>query len=172
MRRLLLTLLLFVFATPALAADWTVGPAPSDDPAMQAATVVNEDGHALYLWSRAGDHRYQLFAELHLGRGEKFGEKMPTYRIDGGDPVDTDVVRQQGDALGSLWGHVGGDTAFWQAWTSIQQSILPSDSFARWLGGREIEFTYQAPDGTGKTTRFPLSGLAAAVHGATGLQTP
>jgi hypothetical protein len=168
----LLALVLFLLASPAFAADWTVGPAPSDDPAMKAATVMNADGHALYLWSREGDHRYQLFAELHLGRGEKFGDRMPIYRIDGGEPVDTDVIRQQGDALGALWGNVAADTAFWQAWTSIQQSILPSDSLARWFTGKEIEFTYQAPDGTSRTTRFSLAGAAAAVHGATGLKTP
>jgi hypothetical protein len=168
----LLALVLFLLAAPAFAADWTVGPAPSDDPAMKAATVMNEQGHALFLWSRQIDQRYQLFAELHLGRGAAFGEKMPTYRIDGGEPVDTEVVRQQGDALGALWGHVGGDTAFWLAWTSIQQAILPSDGFARWLGGQEIEFAYQGPDGATRTTSFSLAGAAAAIHGATGLQTP
>lgn len=161
-----------LLATPAVAADWTVGPAPSEDPSMVAATVMNADGHALFLWSREGDHRYQLFAELHLGRGEKFGPTMPTYRIDGGDVVDTEVVRQEGEELGALWGHVGEDTAFWLAWTSVQKTILPSDAFARWLGGREIAFSYRTPDGTGKTTRFSLAGAAAAVHGATGLQTP
>ena len=168
----LLALVFFLLASPALAADWTVGPAPSDDPAMKAATVMNADGDALFLWNREVDRRYQLFVELHLGRGQTFGEKMPTYRIDGGDAVDTDVVRQEGEALGALWGHVGGDTAFWLAWTSIQESILPSDSFAHWLSGKEIEISYQTPDGTGKTTRFSLGGIAAAVHGATGLQTP
>ena len=168
---ILLAALLLV-ASPALAADWIVGPAPSDDPSMMAATVTNDDGHALYLWSRHIDSRYQLFAELHLGRGETFGDTMPTYRIDGGDLVDTDVVRQQGESLGALWGHVGGDTAFWLAWTSIQQTILPSDRFAQWLTGKEIEFSYESPDGTGKTTRFTLAGAAAAVRGATGLQTP
>jgi len=167
-----LALVILFLAWPALAADWTVGPAPSDDPAMMAATVMNADGHALFLWSREGDHRYQLFAELHLGRGEAFGETMPTYRIDGGATVDTEVVRQEGEALGALWGHVGEDTAFWLAWTSIQKTILPSDDFARWLAGHEIEFSYQAPDGTAKTTRFSLTAAAAAVHGATGLQTP
>src|SRR4030095_6747525 len=100
-------LAVFLLASPALAADWTVGPAPSDDPAMMAATVMNEDGHALFLWGREGDHRYQLFAELHLGRGEAFGEKMPTYRIDGGETVDTEVIRQEGEALGDLWGPGG-----------------------------------------------------------------
>ena len=170
MRRL--SVVLFLLVSPAFAADWTVGPAPSDDPSMMAATVTNEDGHALFLWSREIDHRYQLFAELHLGRGEAFSGKMPIYRIDGGEAVDTEVVRQEGEALGALWGHVGGDTAFWLAWTSIQKSILPSDTLARWFAGHEIEFTYRARDGTGKTTRFSLAGAAAAVHGATGLQTP
>jgi hypothetical protein len=168
----LLALVFSLLASPAFADDWTVGPAPSDDPAMKAATVMNADGDALFLWSRDVDRRYQLFVEFHLGRGQTFGEKMPTYRIDGGEAVDTDVVRQEGEALGALWGHVGGDTAFWLAWTSIQESILPSDSFARWLGGKEIVISYQAPDGTGKMTRFSLAGAAAAVHGATGLQTP
>ena len=168
----LLALVFSLLASPAIADDWTVGPAPSDDPAMKAATVMNADGDALFLWSREGDHRYQLFVEFHLGRGQAFAEKMPTYRIDGGEAVDTDVVRQEGEALGALWGHVGGDTAFWLAWTSIQDSILPSDSFARWLTGKEIEISYQAPDGTGNTARFSLGGIADAVHGATGLQTP
>ena len=170
--RILLLALLLLSSSAALAAEWTVGPAPSDDPAMQAASVMNEDGHILFLWGREGDHRYQLFAELHLGHGENFGERMPAYSIDGGEPVDTEVVRQEGEALGALWGHVGEDTAFWLAWTSIQKSILPSDSFARWLTGREIEFRYQARDGTSKTTRFSLAGAAKAVQGATGLQTP
>jgi hypothetical protein len=172
MRLLALVLIPFLLASPALAADWIVGPAPSDDPAMTAATVMNEDGHTLFLWSREADHRYQLFVELHLARGETFGEKMPTYRIDGGEPVDTEVVRQEGEAFGSLWGHVAGDTAFWLAWTSIQNAILPSDRFAQWLQGKEIEVTYEGADGTSRMTRFPLAGAAVALHGATGLETP
>ncbi len=172
MRLLALVLVILLLAAPALAADWTVGPAPSDDPAMLAATVMNEDGHTLFLWGRQADARYQLFVEMHLGRGETFGEKMPTYRIDGGEPIETDVVRQQGEAFGSLWGHVAGDTAFWLVWTSIQNAILPSDRFARWLTGKEIEFTYEGPDGNSRTTRFSLAGAADAVRGATGLETP
>jgi len=170
MRLLLLALLLI--ASPAFAAEWTVGPAPSDDASMKAATVMNEDGHALYLWSREIDHRYQLFVELHLGHAKAFGDKMPTYRIDDGEPIDTDVIRQEGDALGALWGHVGGDTAFWLAWTSIQKTILPSDKFAQWLSGKEIEFTYKGSDGDTLSTRFSLSGAAAAVRSATGFTTP
>jgi hypothetical protein len=167
----ILALLLTLFVSPAFAADWSVGPAPSDDPSMTAAAVRNEDGHVLFLWGREADHRYQVFAELHLPRGESFGTAMPRYRINGGETVQTDIVRQQGEELGALWGHVGRDAAFWMVWTSIQKTILPSDTFAAWLTGKEIEITYTAADGTDKTTRFPLAGAADAVRTATGLET-
>jgi hypothetical protein len=167
-----LAFVLMLLASPAFAADWSVGPAPSDDPAMTAATVRSEDGHVLFLWGREADHRYQVFAELHLPRGQTFGAAMPRYRINGGDTVETDTVRQQGEELGALWGHVGRQAAFWMVWTSIQKAILPSDAFAAWFTGREIEVTYRAADGTDKTTRFSLTGAAEAVRSATGLETP
>jgi hypothetical protein len=164
--------LMMLLTSPAFAADWSVGPAPSDDPSMTAATVRNKDGHVLFLWGREADGRYQVFAELHLRRGESFGTAMPRYRINGGETVETDTVRQQGEELGALWGHVGREVAFWMVWTSIQKAILPSDTFAAWLTGRQIEITYMAADGTDKTTRFSLTGAADAVSTATGLETP
>jgi hypothetical protein len=168
----MLALLLMLLASPARAAEWSVGPAPSDDPGMTAAAVRNEDGHVLYVWSREADRRYQVFAELHLPPGETFGAAMPEYRINGGESVDTEQVRQEGEALGALWGHVGREAAFWMVWTSIQEAILPSDAFADWFTGREIEIAYTSADGTEKTARFSLAGAAAAVHAATGLETP
>jgi hypothetical protein len=165
-------ILLLLSWSPALAADWSVGPAPSDDPSMTAATVRNEDGHVLFLWGREADGRHQVFAELHLRRGEAFGTVMPRYRINGGETVETDTVRQQGEDLGALWGHVGREAAFWMVWTSIQKAILPSDTFAAWFTGNEIEITYTAADGTDKSTRFSLTGAGDAVRTATGLETP
>lgn len=164
--------LMMLLTSPAFAADWSVGPAPSDDPSMTAAAVRNEDGHVLFLWGREADHRFQVFAELHLRRGESFGAAMPSYRINGGETVETDTVRQQGEALGALWGHVSQSAAFWMVWTSIQKAILPSDAFAAWFAGTEIEVSYTAADGTDKTTRFSLTGAADAVRTATGLETP
>ena len=171
MRTITFVLILLSWSA-ALAADWSVAPAPSDDPTMTAATVRNEDGHVLLLWGREADGRYQVFAELHLGRGESFGTAMPRYRINGGETVETDTVRQQGEELGALWGNVSKDAAFWMVWTSIQKAILPSDAFASWLTGKEIEIAYTAGDGTDKTTRFSLGGVADAVRTATGLETP
>lgn len=168
----LLAVLLMLLAFPAQAAEWSVGAAPSDDPGMTAAAVRNESGHVLYLWSREAERRYQVFAELHLAPGEAFGAAMPHYRINGGESVDTEAVRQEGEAFGALWGHVGREAAFWMVWTSIQRTILPSDAFADWFTGREIEIAYTAADGTDKTTRFSLDGIATAVQTATGLETP
>lgn len=172
MRIIIALLLTLLLALPAHAGDWTVGPAPSDDPAMTAATVLNDDGHALFLWSRSFDDRHQLFAELHLARGESFSGVMPTYRVDGGDPVDTDTVRQEGESLGAMWGNARDGVAFWLAWTSIQPVILPSDRLADWFKGRELEIAWHGADGTPKATRFPLAGIAEALHRATQLETP
>jgi len=167
----ILAFILCLLVTPAAATDWTTGPAPSDDPTMQAATVVNGDGHTLYLWARHADARYQVFAELHLGRGEAFAGTPPTYRIDGGKTIDTKDIGDQGEELGALWAHVGKDAAFWLVWTSIQDSILPSDALHDWFAGKEIEIAYKAADGTSKTTTFSLTGSASALHDATGLDT-
>jgi hypothetical protein len=163
-------LVLSLMTAPARAAEWAVGPAPSDDPELMAATVMNDDGHALFLWARHIDSRYQVFAELHLGRGAAFGTTMPSYRIDGGDVVDTDAIRQEGDAVGAVWGHVGQAAAFWLAWTSIQDVVLPGDQLHRWFEGQEIEISYKAADGSAQSTRFTLSGAKAAILQATGLK--
>jgi hypothetical protein len=165
-------LLMLLLAWPARADDWSLGTAPSDDAALPAAVVRNADGDMLFLWGREAGDRYQLFAELHLGGGRTFGTVMPRYRIDGGETVETETVRQEGEALGALWGHVGTTAAFWLAWTSITDAILPSDQLADWFTGKEIEIAYTAADGTDRITRFPLAGAAAAVRAATGLETP
>jgi hypothetical protein len=170
--RVLATIFLLLASIPARAAEWTVGPAPSDDPTLTAAIAHNAEGQVLLLWGREDEHRYQVFAELHLRRGERFGDDMPRYRIDGGEVVETETVRQEGEELGALWGHVGRDVAFWMVWTSFQATILPSDDFAHWFTGREIEIGYTASDGSDRVARFSLDGAAAAVHAATGLEMP
>jgi hypothetical protein len=163
-------LVLSLMTAPARAAEWAVGPAPSDDPELMAATVMNDEGHTLFLWARYIDSRYQVFAELHLGRGASFGTTMPSYRIDGGETVDTDAIRQEGDTVNAVWGHVGQTAAFWLLWTSIQNAVLPGDRLHQWFDGREIEISYKIPDGSTHSTRFTLSGAKAAILQATGLK--
>ncbi|MEX0697070.1 MAG: hypothetical protein WEB85_14055 [Dongiaceae bacterium] len=165
-----LAVLLTLFATPVAAADWEVGPAPSDYPDLSAATVIGEGGHRLFLWAKHVDGRYQVFAELHLAAGTAFAGAMPTYRIDGGDAVDTDAIRRAGEAEDALWGFVGDAVALWLLWSSDADLARRGDSLWPWLTGRELQVSFAAADGTRRTVAFSLDGSSEAILVAAGLR--
>ena len=160
-----------LLARPVAAEDWHVEPAPSDDPGMTAATVRNAEGAVLYLWSRHTAGRYQVFAEFHLAEGQAFGGKMPIYRIDSGKPIDTEMMRREGDDVGTVWGYVGDTAALWLVWTSIQDKVLPSDRLHDWFTGGELIIYYIDSAGAERTARFALSGSEPAILAATDLRT-
>ncbi|MGH6933768.1 MAG: hypothetical protein ACREEE_15200 [Dongiaceae bacterium] len=171
MRVLVIVLAAICFAaSPAFAEDWHVGAAPSDDPEMPAATISNEDGAVLYMWSRHVDNRFQVFAEFHLAEGQSFGDDMPLYWIDGSPPVDTDEIRREGDEAGTVWGHVGDTVALWLVWTSIQDKVLPSDRLHDWFTGQELVISYKDAEGNAHTARFALAGSKPAILAATELK--
>lgn len=155
-------------ASAAAAEAWTVGPAPSDDPTMRAAMVTNDAGASLYIWSRHDGERFQIFAELHPGPAHKFGRAMPRYRVDAGDEIDTEKIRQDGEALNSLWGYIGPTSAIWLIWTSFQDEILSGDRLHEWFAGREVVISWRTPDGDIDSTRFSLDGAQAAILDASG----
>jgi hypothetical protein len=157
-----------IISTTAAAAEWTVGPAPSDDPGMQAAMVTNDTGDTLYIWSRRADERFQIFAEVHPGAGHHFGTDMPRYRIDDGDEIDTERIRQDGEDLNALWGYIGPTSAIWLVWTSIQDEVLSGDRLHEWFGGSELIITWRTPAGDPQEARFTLTGAEAAILQATG----
>jgi hypothetical protein len=159
-----------LLALPARAEDWHVGPAPSDDADMRAATIGNEDGAVLYLWSLHTAGRFQVFAEFHLPRDQSFGDQMPVYRIDDGAEIDTSEIRHEGDDVGAVWGYVGDTAAFWLVWTSIQDTVLPSDRLHEWFTGRELVIDYTDAGGTIHSARFALSGSEPAILAATDLK--
>lgn len=161
---------LCLIALPALAEDWHVGPAPSDDPDMRAATIRNDDGAVLYLWSLHTGGRFQVFAEIHLAKDQSFGDQMPVYRIDDGAEIDTNEIRHEGDDVGAVWGYVGNTAAFWLVWTSIQDKVLMSDRLHEWFTGRELVIDYTDAAGTAQTSRFALSGSKPAILAATDLK--
>lgn len=172
MKRLLtLAGLALLLGAPAQAEPWSVGIAPSDKP-FPAAVVTNDEGHVLYLWSNRMDGLHQIFAELHLSDGGRLAEVMPRYRIDGGMPQDTEVIRQAGDERGVLWGHVSPRAAFWLVWASEQPLIEPDDPVRAWLEGKELEVAYRTEDGAEHLTQFTLEGFADAVAQATGIPAP
>ena len=166
----LLASLALALSLPAAAAAeaWRVGPAPSDHTDLKAATVVNDEGHTLYLWELVDENRSQIYCEMHLAEGMRFADAMPVYRIDDGKPVDTAAIRDAGEALDALWAHVGDTVAFWLLSPIPSRDGAEHDALAPWLNGREVEVSFRTADGVEKTTRFSLEGSAEAIRGATG----
>jgi len=156
---------------PAAASEqgWTVAPAPSDHPDLRAATVANADGHRLYVWELIDEESSQIYCEMHLAKGLRFADAMPTYSIDGGAPVDTADIRDAGEAQNALWGHVGESVAFWLLSPPRGSAGGADDPLAPWLGGREVEISFHTADGHEQTTRFSLDGSAEAIRNATGI---
>jgi hypothetical protein len=158
-------------AQPARAQDWYVGPAPSEFAELQAASVANGDGHRLYVWPNHSEGRYRVVAELHLADGAEIGA-MPRYRIDGGDEIDTEAIRAEGERNNAMWGFAGGSVAFWLVWSSDTATVAADDGLRAWLTGREIEIAYQTADGFEHVTVVLLAGAGPAIRGVAGLRGP
>jgi hypothetical protein len=158
-----------VTAGAAQAAEWTVGPAPSDFPDLEAAQVTNEAGDTLYVWAKHRDDLFQVFAEVHLARGV-FAGAMPAYSIDGGTVVDTEAIRREGETRMSLTGHTRENISIWLAWMSADDLIRRDEPLHDWLTGEELALSYRALDGDIETARFPLAGAAAAIPEAVGVK--
>jgi hypothetical protein len=165
----LLAALVCVAGLSARADDWSVGPAPGGDSQGKAATITNAGGETLYIWAKHLQDRSLVFAELHLGEGDEFAGRMPSYRIDSDEPVDTELVRREGEKQGSLWGFVAGRASFWLLWSSNQETVNSGDHLAKWMGGKTLRITYQDADGSQKIAAFDLVGARGAIEGATGL---
>ena len=154
---------------PALGDGWTVGPAPGGDSDSKAATIANAVGETLFIWAKHLDDRSLIFAELHLGEGDEFAGRMPSYRIDAGEPVDTELVRREGEKQGSLWGFVAGRACFWLIWSSNQETVDAADHLAKWMLGKSLSVKYLDADGSQKTAEFDLSGAKGPIEQATGV---
>ena len=121
---------------PALADEWTVGTRARRRFRGKAAATTNADGEMLFIWAKHLEDRSLIFAELHLEEGDEFAGRMPSYRIDGGEPIDTELVRREGEKQGSLWGFVAGRACFWLIWSSNQQPSIPATTWPNGCGAR------------------------------------
>jgi hypothetical protein len=164
--------LLGPLATPAQAQDWAIVDTPGGGDQSKAAETINADGHKLYIWAKHLEDRSLVFAEVHLENGDEFGGRMPVYSIDGGDPVDTELVRREGEKQGSLWGFVAGKACFWLIWSSNRQTVEVSDHLAKWMNGKSLKVTYLATDGSKKDIEFSLNGSLTTIQQATGVTLP
>jgi len=166
--------LLFLQALPGPAAraetGWTLVASPSGS--GQAAMITNAEGHYLYVWAKHLPDRSLVFAEIHLENGEEFGGRMPVYSIDGGEPIDTELVRREGEKQGSLWGFVAGRACFWLLWSSNHPVVDPGDHLAKWMTGKMLKVTFQAADGDQKATEFSLAGARTSIEQATMVSMP
>ncbi len=163
--KLSIAAVLVLLASGAWAEEWSVLPAPSDFPELEAASIGNAEGDRLYLWPHHGAGIFIVVAELHLANAAFAA--MPRYRIDGADSVDTEQIRLAGERQSSLWGHSSGAAAFWRVWASHEPSVAADELFHRWFTGRVIEFEFAATDGTRRTASFSLGGAGAAILAAT-----
>lgn len=161
--------LLCLLWRPVFADGWTVGPAPGGDSQGKAAMTTNADGETLFIWAKHLEDRSLVFAEMHLGEGDEFAGRMPSYRIDSGEPIDTELVRREGEKQGSLWGFVAGRACFWLLWSSNQETVDSGDHLAKWMVGKTLRITYQDADGSQKIAEFGLDGARAAIEQATGV---
>lgn len=166
-----LALLLAVSLAPALASaeGWSVIPAPSDDEPFDAASVTNDAGDNLIVWSRNVDGHVQVFAELHPAQGVTLAKAMPVYRIDDGTPIDTDDIRARGDSNNAMWGLTNERTSFWLLLDSTSPVVKATDALHPWLVGQELHLTVMTRDGSMREMLFPLTGSAAAIRKATGV---
>jgi hypothetical protein len=157
--------LLCLWSLPGLADEWVVGTAPGSN--AKAAETTNVDGHQLFIWAKHLEDRSLIFAELQLRDGDGFGGRMPVYRINDGKPIDTELIRREGEKQGSLWGFVAGPSCFWLIWSSNRQTVEPGDHLAQWMNGTTLKVNYQGTDGSQRSTRFNLDGARAAIEQAT-----
>jgi hypothetical protein len=130
---------------------------------------VSEAGDSLLVWSRSTPDGIQVFAELHPAEGVAFAKIMPVYRVDGDEPVDTDVIRFKGEEKNALWGMVREHVTFWLLWQSADPVAKSGDALHRWLEGRELEVSIPPADGSTRIMRFSLAGSSAAIRKATGV---
>ena len=154
------------------AQDWSVVDTPGVGDQGKAAETVNADGQKLFIWSKHLQDRSLVFAEVHLEDGGEFAGRMPVYRIDGGDAVDTELVRREGEKQGSLWGFVTSKACFWLIWSSNAATVDSTDHLAKWMNGKTLKVTYLAADGSKKDIEFSLSGSLSTIQQATGLTAP
>jgi hypothetical protein len=165
-----LALLLAVPSTPTLAAEgWTVVAAPSDDEPFDAASITNDAGDNLIVWSRNVGGHLQVFAELHPAQGVTLAKAMPVYRIDDGPSIDTDDIRARGDSQNAMWGLTTDRSSFWLLWESKEPIVKREDSFHPWLVGQMLHLSVMTHDGSMREMSFPLTGSAAAIRKATGV---
>jgi hypothetical protein len=148
---------------------WEVVPAPTDGPPFPAASVANDDGYRLYLWSRSDERGRQVFAELHAPADVALAGTMPVWQIDDEPAMDSDEIRLAGESQGLLWGFATERVAIWMIWLG-QGDVPESDPAHDWFHGETLSVTVELAAGEKRAVEFPLTGARAAIEEAVELR--
>lgn len=144
---------------------WEVVPAPTDGPPFPAASVANDDGYRLYLWSRSDERGRQVFAELHAPADVALAGTMPVWQIDDEPAMDSDEIRLAGESQGLLWGFATERVAIWMIWLG-QGDVPESDPAHDWFHGETLSVTVELAAGEKRTVEFPVTGARTAIEEA------
>lgn len=166
MKAFILTAALITMTSPLHAVDeaWRVIPAPKGGGTKWLGEVKTHAGHTLILRRKIARAGYEVFAELHLPKGEKFADRMPKVQIDTQSVEDTAVIKLAGDNLNLRWGFIENNVATWRVWQSPRTELTADDALAPWREGTRLRIRYATQDNRSRSADFTLSGSSHAIE--------
>lgn len=166
MKAFVLVAILLTIAPLSVAEDeaWHVVPAPKGSGAKWFAEVKTHAGHKLILRRKIARAGYEVFAELHLPKGEKFADRMPKVQVDTMAVDDTAFIKLAGDNLNMRWGFIENNVATWRVWQSPRTELTADDALAPWREGTRLKIHYSTHDKRKRNAEFTLSGSSQAIE--------
>lgn len=165
MKSSMVALSLFLAASHLFAAEeeWRVVPAAKGSGTKWLAEVKTQAGHKLILRRKIARAGYEVFAELHLPKGQQFADSMPKVQIDN-DPIDdTAVTKLAGDNLGLRWGFIESNVAVWRVWQAPRMELTAGDALEPWREGTRLQIRYATKTSRNHSAEFSLNGSDRAI---------
>lgn len=160
-----LALSLFLFGSQLFAAEdqWRVVPAPKGSGTKWFAEIKTQAGHKLILKRKIARAGYEVFAELHLPKGQQFAGSMPKVQIDKDRVEDTSVIKLAGDNLGLRWGFIEDNVAVWRIWQAPRMELTAGDALEAWREGTRLQIQYATKTSRSHRADFSLNGSDQAI---------
>jgi hypothetical protein len=153
-------------AAPVHAGSWQTVDAPHSMGTKWIAAVDNENGDSLRVFRKIARAGYEAYAELTLGANQRFGDLMPSYRIDQGPIEDTTVLKIAGQNMGAKWAYTDGNRAVWRIWQGTDTAIEDNPMLRPWIKGNHVAVHYVDATGKSRSAEFSLKGSGQAISEA------
>lgn len=163
MKRVTLLSCVMLLATSVQAGSWETVTAPRSMGTKWIASNNNSNGDTLQVFRKIAGGGYEAYAELTLGGGQKFGNLMPSYRIDEGRLEDTTILKIAGQNMGARWAYTEGNRAVWRIWQGTDTVIDNNPLLQPWIKGNRVTVLYVDSAGKSRTTEFSLRGSKDAI---------